>query len=533
MAYQLGNKMKIPSAICLSAVLLIASIIQSSAFALLGPVQPWMQAANGVIFNGDIGGPMGISNGYRWNVPVITYGFDQSFLNYFGSNGVTAVESAIQLLNDLPPASQLVLTNYPFETRKNNFAAQAQSLSDLKSQSLSLILEHLGLAQPTRNIYVLDGWNSIFFSTTALSGNITISGMPLSYESDPNGMDLGAFNGSVGYVAYFVAGFNFDPQTFDPSIFVNGTSYFGGLAISDTGQKLIVPYPINPLNVSDNAVADYEGSTPIGDGVYFSGLTYDDVGGLAFLLSTNNINYETLLSGVAGVGTNANSFVNGAWRPGVDKITFMLQPVDSQSGAFLPATNCFTDSYITNGFVKQQQLARIILKPDFIFNAGDVSAGIQEFPLFSRTGTSNWLNNATANGNINGAGPGVILPPVRIVFNKLGRLLFSGSNITEDQAVDYSQFWGSYNGSTNAPIVYPPLQTGTNQLTVRMWLEAANPKSVVWRQNSLFGTQFAMQTSTNLMNWITLFTVTNNGSVSAYFNENPTSECRFYRLIPQ
>ena len=57
---------------------------------------------------GDIGGPMDIGDGYRWNVPVVTYGFDQSFLDYFGTNGVAAVEGAIQILNDLPPASSIV-----------------------------------------------------------------------------------------------------------------------------------------------------------------------------------------------------------------------------------------------------------------------------------------------------------------------------------------------------------------------------------------------------------------------------------------
>ena len=69
--------------ICLGAAFLIASTDESDAFALLGPVQPWMQTTNGVIFPGDIGGPMCISNEYRWNVPVVTSGFDKSFLDYF------------------------------------------------------------------------------------------------------------------------------------------------------------------------------------------------------------------------------------------------------------------------------------------------------------------------------------------------------------------------------------------------------------------------------------------------------------------
>lgn len=140
------------------------SALSARAFALLGPVQPWMQTSNGVIYHGDIGGPIGITNGYRWNVPVVTYGFDISFLNFFGSNGVAAVESAIQILNNLPPASQIVLTNYPFGTVQLNNAAQAQNLFDLKSFTLSLLMEQMGLADPVRNIYMLTNWNPSCFN---------------------------------------------------------------------------------------------------------------------------------------------------------------------------------------------------------------------------------------------------------------------------------------------------------------------------------------------------------------------------------
>jgi hypothetical protein len=131
-------------AVCVGAIVLAISTVSSRAFALLGPVQPWMQATNGVALPGDTGGPMPIGCGYRWNVPVVTYGFDQSFLDYFGSNGVAAVEGAIQILNNLPPASQIVATNYPFFTEGENFQAQAESLLDLKSYTLSLLLEHFG-----------------------------------------------------------------------------------------------------------------------------------------------------------------------------------------------------------------------------------------------------------------------------------------------------------------------------------------------------------------------------------------------------
>src|SRR5580658_6978709 len=80
--------------------LLSFSAKRADAFALLGPYESWMQYTNGLRQPGDIGGPMDIGNGYRWNVPVVTYGFDKSFLDFFGTNGVAAVEAAIQILND-------------------------------------------------------------------------------------------------------------------------------------------------------------------------------------------------------------------------------------------------------------------------------------------------------------------------------------------------------------------------------------------------------------------------------------------------
>jgi hypothetical protein len=499
-------------AIVLAAAFLMASAVESGAFALLGPVQPWMQATNGVIQPGDIGGPMSIGSGYRWNVPVVTYGFDQSFINYFGTNGVAAVQGAIQILNNLPPASQIVLTNYPIDSQGDNFAAAVLYLYDLKSDTLSLLLEHMGLAEPTRNIFVLKQWNSVF----------------TNYPSESQW--------PAGTIPNYIVEDNFDPQTFSASDYVNYTLYIG-YVFTQNNQHGTTPYIVDLFQESDNAVADF----PQVVGVYYTGLTYDDVGGLTYLLSTNNVNFENLLSGVVGVGTNVNSFVNGAWRPGVDKITFIPQPVDSQSGAFLPTTNYFTDSYLTNGILKHQQLARTISQPDFIFSAGDVTSSVPSVPFYSRTGTTNWLNNAVANGNTNGAGPGVIQPQVQIVFNKLGRIFNGGGQFPDETSLNsnyMSESFGSFDGSTNLPIIYPSSQAATNQLTVRMWLEMGtypnwSTTSFAWKPTSAAGVQFTMQTSTNLTSWVNLFTIPNNGSVCTYFNNNPQSPGRFYRLIQQ
>src|SRR5439155_6352651 len=81
---------------------------------------------------------------------VGTYGFDKSFLEFFGSNGVAAVESAIDVLNNLPPASELDPANYPTQVIRVNFQAASQGLIDLKSVTMFLLLEQMGLAEPER-----------------------------------------------------------------------------------------------------------------------------------------------------------------------------------------------------------------------------------------------------------------------------------------------------------------------------------------------------------------------------------------------
>jgi hypothetical protein len=481
------------------------------AFSLLGPYESWMQPSNcfrlpvTLIYEqpGDIGGPMCLTNGYRWNVPVVTYGFDQSFLNFFGTNGVTAVKGAIQILNDLPAASSAVLTNYPGERQLINAQAQAQSLYDLQSVTLSLLLEQLGLASPTRSAYVLQSWS----------------------------------NGPDGPGALFVVMRNYDPETLGLTAWVNGIFYgydiWSGVPLNLNAAEAI-PHPSDGIEPQYTAVADNR----LEVGGFYTGLTADDVAGLCCLFSTTNVNYESLLAGVSGVGTNANLLVNGAWRPGIDKITFVPHASGSLPWEFLPMTNQYTDTYITNGSVVQQQLQRVINQPDFLFCAGDAG---KEYPVvlpYARTGTSNWINNAALNGNASGGGPGVIQPPARITLDRLGPTLGTVGPGLEETTIDQSIFWGTYDQSTNAPIIYPLPQSGTNQLILRLWFPygplALVPlgRSVELSATGQIGAAFLLQTSTNLTDWISLATNQINGSIFTLI-EYPAVAERFYRLVPQ
>jgi hypothetical protein len=500
----------------------------AEAFALLGPYEGWMQSSNnfrvpinffpfgfdnspdyptvgattvfGVCMPGNIGGPMLISNEYRWNVPIVTYGFDPSFLNFFGTNGVTAVENAIAVLNGLPGASSIVPTNFPLNSELTNICAASCSLYDLKSVTLSLLLEQLGLASPTRSTFVLKNLASLqvvmrnYDSTLAPSSSVN----DILY--------------SYGIYTGILTNLNINNHVAVAVLFQPDQAY---------------PGPSYP------AVTDNE----LDIGQFYTGLTEDDATGLQYLYSSNNVNYETLLSNVSGAGTNASSWVSGAWRPGVEKVTFVPQPTVAGSSQYLPMTNQYTDTFITNGLAAHQQLQRVINQPDFLFSAGDTDSEYAEILTYARTGTSNWLNNASLNGSCPGAGPGLIQPPVTITFPKLGKNIglypppYTG--IYND-----SFFWGSFDESTNPPMVYPQPLSGINHILFRLWLtEPGNwfpfPSAQKFELSATAnaGTSFIFQTSTNLADWTSIVTNEANGTICTVF-DRPYISQRFYRIIP-
>jgi hypothetical protein len=268
-------------------------------------------------------------------------------------------------------------------------------------------------------------------------------------------------------------------------------------------------------------------------GYYLTGLSQDDAGGLRYILSTNNVNIEALLPGMHAPGTNAGAFVDLAPRPGINKITFMRQQYDNSVGQFMPITNRFTDHYFTNGILAQQQLERVTAQPDFLFCVADTGATIPSAPPYVRTGTSNWWSSTAVTGGA-ALGPGVIRPPVRITFNRLGL-----SAQTDDGGYFASQdyLWGSFDASTNPPIAYPCatfLQTN-NQLSVHLWLRSFSEdakKAATWSVPVSTGGGVLLQTSTNLTDWVSLVTVTNHGGAVTWDHWYSQSQ-RFFRVVPQ
>ncbi len=517
----------------------------SSGFSLLGPYEPWMTARNGFRRDGDIGGPMDAGSEYRWNIPVVTYGFDRSFLDFFGSKGVAAVESAIKIINDLPPASGIVLTNYPAQSQRLNYQAQALGLMDLKSQTLALLLEHLGLAQPRRSIFNLRRWDPSFINSAALE---SLFGPFTSAETDwpPDA------------VPNLITERNYDPLTFAASHYVNETLlnglvfWSGPLTNAYPSVAGVTAYTDQVFDGGQTAVADNSFKivsdnyilvpndfnfwlvpglplVPAGIvGGYYTGLTRDDVGGLRYLLSKNNVNYEHLLPGV-------RAKVNGAWRQGVEKIRFVRHPYETRSDWFPPKRYEFVDTYIAHGRVLTQKVSRTVTQPDFIFCAGDTGERHPFASLYARSGTTNWIKNAPLNGSAT-AGPGVIRPPVKITFQKLGPTIFTHESF---ESSIFEHAWGSFDGSTNDPVVFPDQpRTGRNQFTLRLRFYdltngARELTNHTWHLKIPVGQTAALQLSTNQTDWTTLATVANSGAVTEWFYYGRDNPHKFFRVLAE
>jgi len=264
---------------------LLAAMVQgAAAFSLLGPNAVWMTddlsynnqldftEAPGIL-DSPLGGPQNIGEEYRWNIPTLYYAVDQSFLDYFGSNGVVSIDQAMAILNSLSPVSSYSsnLDEVPMEATRENSRARALGLFDLKTLALHLMVEGLGLADPVRYDWTL-------------RARVIVS---------PPGCPV--FN-------YLVIQRNFDPASWEPSAYVNGTLYTYRIVefcpVVDRADAF--EQRVDPLQSFYTAVA----SPGIGRGSFFTGLTRDDIGGLRYLYRTNNVNFEESGPGTQTFVTN-------------------------------------------------------------------------------------------------------------------------------------------------------------------------------------------------------------------------------------
>lgn len=256
---------------------LIAAAPGALAFSLLGPIGNAGDAyqTDTLSYNlpGDIGAPKNLGEEYRLNTPQVYYAADSTFLDYFGSNGLRAVDQAFAVYNTLTNVSDFTpdLTEFPLDSQRVNFLAQSFNLLDLKSMVMAYIIEHMGLAEPDR-------W------TWALRARISTP-VQCIFE-------------------YHVIMRNFDPITWEYSRFVNGTRYSyiiiegcPDLERADAAETIV-----DPLQPAFTAVA----SQGLIAGGFYSSITRDDAGGLRYLYHTNNANVEVPPQAALFFQTNLN-----------------------------------------------------------------------------------------------------------------------------------------------------------------------------------------------------------------------------------
>jgi hypothetical protein len=278
--------------ICPVLAVMALAAVPAPAFSFLGPngVVPWQIQANGYALTDnnfafvDVGGPYNIAQEYRWNVPVVYYAFDDSFYQYFNTTGESAVESAIAIINGLKPLSQYSqnLTEFPLYSQRVNYQAQAGLMWDLKSVTLSFLLEQLGLGQAERWVWTLRSRD------------------PIPTLTCPN-------------MIYVVVQRNYDPTSLAGlyDSYINGNLY--GYVIDEncghhTGTGIqwdgaTENFALDPTTPTPTTAADIFSSVDT-TGNFFTGLTRDDVGGLRYLMGTNTVNYENASPDSLLVDTN-------------------------------------------------------------------------------------------------------------------------------------------------------------------------------------------------------------------------------------
>jgi hypothetical protein len=470
---------------------IVAFAPTQNAFSLLGPNAPWQTTAIGYTapVPGSLGGaPMNLDEEYRWNVPSVHYGFTADFLNFFGVRGTEEIEKAIAILNNLPPADTLNIDDYPLESLRMNHRAQAVGILDLKSTALQFLTVSMGIADPTRYAYTI---RNRFVVANTTNYVVTMRNFdPVTWDYSP-----------------FVNGTLYTYQIVDP--FAPGIA----LAVTTPADPLDQLLP-RTLPVSADSSIGFSGFPA---GSFYTGLTRDDVAGLKYIYRSSNYNTETALGDISGAGgglaggggggtgigdfpgtvtspgggvydfpflittnttavgggaagggqvTTTNAFINPAIRAGRQKISFLRSDYDSLIGAFFQPLNVrFSENVLTNGNFRSQTLIRTVTQPDYIFDAADLQQNdaFAGGPVsFSVSTAANWLSSDTFDGTTgDDDGPGIITPSASITFNNVGPMFLNlqaaGTFFLNEGDINTSPIvvWGSFDGTTNAPTIYP------------------------------------------------------------------------------
>jgi hypothetical protein len=306
--------------IFLCAALLGAGLMAAWGFVGIQPVgqapDTWQTTANGFNpYNAGLSIPFGISSplstgpakigqAYRPNSTVWFYAPDASFIDYFGSNGVAAVDQAFTILNNSFSYTNAVATNglgvdgyspmlseAPDYSQHRNTTAYGLGLTDLKSTLLWMMTPYLGLEQPDRYVWTL-------FQAYLPTGQNPPAVCPDDEEFVVGQRNLGYFPGPLN-----------QPPLVQYSPYINDELYtyeiyIGPNCAPAAGYQptfMVENFPADPFGLVDTPVASWGLESA---GGFYTSLTRDDLAGLRYNLTTNRVNYESPAAGALMVTTN-------------------------------------------------------------------------------------------------------------------------------------------------------------------------------------------------------------------------------------
>jgi len=225
-------------------------------------------------------GPKNLGDGYRPNTPVLFYTFTGGFNGWFGSNGEAAVQQAFDILNNVSNVDSYSpgLSEFPLNAQSINYQAQALQLNDLKSVTLSILLQELGLADSVRYTWALFDRDNPTGSTCPVGG----PSLGYDYATVPRNYDIIASPLNVLQYSPYVNG-----ELYSYFIFDDCDAPGASPPTADALEIPADPFHSNPpvsSGVGEFGLL-YNFSTY---GNFFTGLTRDDVAGLRYLISTNN-----------------------------------------------------------------------------------------------------------------------------------------------------------------------------------------------------------------------------------------------------
>src|ERR1039458_7197429 len=255
---------------------LAAGLPAAHAFVLGGPInEAWQVQDLGYALPGDLMAPKNIGEDYRRNTPVIYYAFDETFLDFFGSNGVWAVDQAFAILNNLTNASSYSadLSEIPLEARRFNQTAGALNLIDMKSAVLATMMEQLGLADALRYIWTLH--DRVAGATCPLGAQDLVTKRNLAIvPSDLSQLQYSSYVNGVLY-SYYI--FDYCPGPVP--------------AGAPQSEAIEIPVDIN-INAARYTPVSSFGVNALIPGSFYTGLTRDDVAGLRYLLRGGRTHWE-------------------------------------------------------------------------------------------------------------------------------------------------------------------------------------------------------------------------------------------------